>query len=100
MATGDALQAIQTFCGLYSPFKSQLLNSSIAEFVPLVDSLCSGVYQSSSSSSIYAILAMFVPLAGSVGYLVYHKIQDKCCAAPAVPVVPVVGATTASPPNP
>lgn len=88
--TADALQAVQTFCGIYAPYKIQLLNSTFSDFVPVIDSLCNGVYQSSSSSSIYAILGMSVPVVISLGYLVYHKVQSKCC-----PTTPA-----ASPPNP
>jgi len=81
MAT-DALQAIQAFCGFYPSVKDQI-NSSVAQFVPVIENLCNAVYQQSSANiSVYSMVVMLAPVVVMSGYLTYQKLSSRCQKQP------------------
>lgn len=91
-----AVEAINTVCAAYSGFRSNILNTSAADFVEVVDVFCAGTYDNLDNPSFYAVISMLAPVLLSVGYLVYNKVSKKCQTAPAATLPPVVTPTDPS----
>lgn len=84
-----AVEAINTVCAAYSGFRSNILNTSAADFVEVVDVFCAGTYDNLDNPSFYAVISMLAPVMLSVGYLVYNKISKKCQTTSAETLHPI-----------